>query len=680
MQPGAPPINYHPIVSSWMFKRAEWRFAWDRRLVSLQGSVMSYKEGPNLPDKKAGLITSFQRECSTPLTFRVWVEGDEVWTLRAEDADSYGMWVHAIMRVVMKGSDTPPRVKNEASAATSALTLEKGGMQTSVMKRSYWTHSWRPRVLMLPPTGCVIEYSVAEGGPVRGRITVRSIDPVAPEQDDGRGVTEVALQASNDEGFHVRFPSEPEAAAWIVALRERLGEAGGCRWQALQLQKASGSTANFVMSVAVPRGGQGGAATDAALGRVAHCAFVERDHLFVFGGRTSAGFSCTDDLVGHFGAIPSDTSVTSRDIDDDSPPSQLCSKDLFHVRLSGDFIANTTTVQPFEEVGRAKVRPVEREGAGGCLLGGHWCMHGGRTFSSGAGGVLNDAWSIDLADLTSGAGLQWTRRSEEAVVVSSESQVSAPHIAFHTATQISPDTVLLCGGTSDGVTASDATWYFNPLSGSVRRGPSLPSPRLQHAAIAIPSLGQRDGFAASHVIVVGGSTVLPDATHGASSSHAALPLIVMLDVSTEVWSEVRLEYPTDMKLPAFTYPCAALLPSVPDRPGSSLGRLAIFGGSLSSRKLPRLITASIQMTSAEEVSSEDCVDDGTVDFIAGGAAFAQRVQSPRYTALVRPVEALGDSPTYSSGCQMLVYGGYLYLVGGGGPGGVALPRLMLATL
>lgn len=607
-----------------------------------------------MADKKSGKVLFLEARLQQPRCFRVRIDNGESWTLRAESDASYEEWVGAL-------TDLLTRVEETA--------MDEGSwLRAAVEKRGYWTHAWKRRYLMLNVKDATLMYSANEGEAPRGRTMVCGADLVLACE----GRTEVAFHTANGDDFHARFATADEAAAWVSTVQSLVAATDGCRWATIDVSSAD------PMLI-------GAGASAFGFNRIAHSAYVlpGTDHLFVFGGRSSNGYSTTAPTAASI------AEVLSAPLSAQSAAALLCPSDVYHVRFSGDHIANTVHVAPHQEGAHAKVRPLPREGAASAGVGFNWVIYGGR----GPGGaVLDDVWAIDFAPLVKGGGggsLQWRRVTEAEGAVVMAGERTLPPLAFHSSVHLganatcggsgaaaaprkgvlarsSPtgasDTasedpwILFSGGTSDGRTAVAACWLFDVGSGAVKEAPPMDVARAQHSTAVLPS---------KEVIAVGGVRVISGAAHTRAppSAHAEFsnygaddivrqPFISIRNPVNGRWTPLDCSF-VDRRpfaIAPMPFPSAVLAKaSLRDRHEAAL---LICGGAREGGELPQLLSLRVVSPNRDVPNS-----------------------SMATMAEVSLVPTTGAAPSVPVGVPLVVFGSYAYSVGGEG-----LRKLLLTSV
>ncbi|GET90757.1 hypothetical protein, conserved [Leishmania tarentolae] len=114
------------FLASWLEKKMEWRFIYERRYFILDGTRLSYRLEESGAEKKFGSIVSFdpwreslKEDTSKGYCFTVWLLEGGSWELRAATREIYDSWLHALLTVLV------------SSDPTSAAQSESGGMPSS---------------------------------------------------------------------------------------------------------------------------------------------------------------------------------------------------------------------------------------------------------------------------------------------------------------------------------------------------------------------------------------------------------------------------------------------------------------------------------------------------------------------------------------------------------------------
>ncbi|CBH11802.1 hypothetical protein, conserved [Trypanosoma brucei gambiense DAL972] len=497
-------------ISSWLQKKAEWRFAWDRRFVVLEGLRLSYRIEENGPVKKCGIIASLLRQVDSNNShaFRVWLKDGECWTLRAESSEVHQMWVDEITRVL------------EREALFDAKNTRKG----VVLKQGLWTGKWRQRFVELE--GCRIAYREKKEGPVRHRYEIVSADVRRGEESKG---DELLVTTEGGNSFWLKFTTPEQCEDWMCTMLRGVRRSLPWHWLpviplrhplhceiGLQFHAASSTT----------RGGS---------------------TVYCYGGSPTSAL---------FRYLP------SNDLFVPLVQRGTVVRNLVSIRLSAQHPISFVDALPYEESAHAKLRPPPLLGAAMCTLRGvRSSPQAAASYtddfntSAGSSAVVNGSSCTNLVDclvLVGGRGDsgiirdattevwwcvfsetrgQWTRCAVEKSVL--------PNRTFHTLSAISPKEAILVGGVdennqpcsecfslswSNEIDDADICFSFPPTITAVT---PLPYPLALHAAVVM-----KDGS----LLVVGGG----DTSRGSqpTSSH----FFRLADVGGS-WERVTLEPP-----------------------------------------------------------------------------------------------------------------------------------------
>ncbi|KAG5498659.1 hypothetical protein JKF63_02945 [Porcisia hertigi] len=114
------------FLASWLEKKMEWRFVYERRYFILDGTRLSYRLEEHGAERKVGTIISFDpwRESSDSDTskgycFTVWLLEGGSWSLRAATREIYDSWFQALLSVLV------------LSNPASSLPSDKGDTHSS---------------------------------------------------------------------------------------------------------------------------------------------------------------------------------------------------------------------------------------------------------------------------------------------------------------------------------------------------------------------------------------------------------------------------------------------------------------------------------------------------------------------------------------------------------------------
>lgn len=260
------------FYESWLEKRAEWRFAWDKRYFTLDDTRLAYRIEENTPEKKWGTVASL--DCrpdanSDTLQFRVWLLEGGSWTLRAPDRDAYERWMSTLFSALhsslstdhsndratsvaasesssqqaVSGSPaeesnmTPPRPTRDDESRSN--TSPQAGISTwgivqltaQVEKQAAWTGRWRIRIIELSE-GYQLCYRHTPGGTIRARYTILALDYADATTPCADRL--LLFTTSLFEQFWVRFATREERDEWYQTVYKALQER--CSWQWMPLQ------------------------------------------------------------------------------------------------------------------------------------------------------------------------------------------------------------------------------------------------------------------------------------------------------------------------------------------------------------------------------------------------------------------------------------------------------------
>jgi hypothetical protein len=120
------------FLASWLEKKMEWRFVYERRYFTLDGTRLSYRLEEHGTEKRFGTITSFEPwretgkvESSKGYCFTVWLLEGGSWYLRAATREIYDSWFRAILTVLV------PSTNPSAAPSETGGTGGGGGAQHS---------------------------------------------------------------------------------------------------------------------------------------------------------------------------------------------------------------------------------------------------------------------------------------------------------------------------------------------------------------------------------------------------------------------------------------------------------------------------------------------------------------------------------------------------------------------
>jgi hypothetical protein len=469
------------VLEGWLEKHGDWLGQWNRRWFRLQGPVLSYKVEPHQPDKGMCHVHGLRTE-NKGQHIRVWTETSDSWLLRTTDPVVHAEWLKSLKTAVLThenrvvsgpsevlrsnsvGSSresTSDEIRPAAGRARSASRGSRGVspsdlpavlpttelLRSYVKKRSAWLHKWNTRFVVIE--GVDMVYSDKEDGKLRGRHTIVAIDFVDEP-------TDLKIEASDGEDFHLRLDTAEMAKHWLRVVRQSLQTTMTLRWQAVETTCKDGGSVYL-------RAGN-------------HCACViDRDgkgheRLFFFGGASST--------------LPQSAKADERNV--------LCGE-LIMVKMTGDHETFKAHPKAFQEGPGALVKPGAREGHAGALVGTRLYVYGGASKSS----VLGDMWSIDLS--VSMDTLQWVK------LHGSVQPPPLPARCGHAMINVDDEIWILGGFDMHGAAVADVTIY-DPLNETATLIEPLPHPRARHAC-AVNAQG--------NVLVVGGSESphLSDATN-----------------------------------------------------------------------------------------------------------------------------------------------------------------------
>lgn len=277
--------DVHPTCCSWLEKQAEWRPAWDRRYVTLDGSRLEYRLSESAAPKKCGTVVSLEREVSGPLAFRVWLLEGGSWTFRATEQAVYDRWVRALQLSLQPravgspppsspvspepasflvtadpvsgetetdGADVlnrrpdgqlrnwsiPPQPADTSSNPSSHRArhrdphtngnLNEVLLTAVVEKQAAWTMKWNPRVIELRE-GCQLVYR-AVNGDARQRYFIVGVD----RSDEKNHDTHLLFSTSTGDSFWVSFHSVAECEQWFDTVRLEMKRSVPWHWFAVQ--------------------------------------------------------------------------------------------------------------------------------------------------------------------------------------------------------------------------------------------------------------------------------------------------------------------------------------------------------------------------------------------------------------------------------------------------------------
>ena len=193
-------------MHGWLEKRADWKMLWNRRLFTLKGDALSYKETESdVNDKNCIYVASLQRVVDDPCCLRVQNEAGTWWLLRANTAEVASQWIDALETVLR--------------SCTRNTTVVSGPVE----KRSEWLHQWRPRYVWM--RGSELTYAEEQGGAVKKRYIVVAVDSHPTK------LNEIRVSTSAGESFLLRLASQEEAELWVARMRNAIRPSMTWRWQ-----------------------------------------------------------------------------------------------------------------------------------------------------------------------------------------------------------------------------------------------------------------------------------------------------------------------------------------------------------------------------------------------------------------------------------------------------------------
>ncbi|PBJ80780.1 hypothetical protein BCY84_00982 [Trypanosoma cruzi cruzi] len=520
----------HTCRASWLFKQAEWRFAWDRRFFVQDGLRLAYRVGENEAEKKAGYVISLQRMVEPPEshTFRVWLKEGECWTLRAETEEEHQRWTSSIAAALMQ------------DAAEELHDVREG----FVLKKGAWTGQWRQRYLELDEYR--LAYRMNKEGEVRNRFVIVSADASGEE---GRE-EELLVSTSCGEQFWLKFASKEQFDDWTGVIMRGLRRTTSWHWRTLVSPQSS-----EYASVRVQYHASG-----AGNGPCVYC----------YGGTYILSSRRYFEASKVF--LPDIHRVN-------------VGKQLSCVQLTGEHKCISLDILPYEEGPHAKLRPPPLFGAALCVLRSPseslsspvlpnfyastpplecLLLVGGRSETSVFRDVTVDVWWCVLQ----GRSSRWQRCTYDANVL--------PGRTFHTLTAVSSRSAVLIGGLdSMNRVCADCLLIFWPEDETeafitppvVRFFCYLPEPRAFHVCLAL-----RDVL----LLLLGG--------RGVREAAPCSSLFVFLSSESE-WRELTVEPP----LPVMNHVCAEVVFS-----SSGEQWVFVLGETCTSYPTLRLFQLSVQ--------------------------------------------------------------------------------------
>ncbi|KAH9580004.1 Pleckstrin homology domain [Trypanosoma melophagium] len=501
---------------SWLWKQAEWRFAWDRRFFIQDGLRLAYRVEENGLEKKAGYLTSLLREVDPhqPLVFRVWMKEGECWTLRAATAEEHRQWIDSITQALMQDEGVKSDNVREAI----------------VLKKAAWTGQWRQRYFELDEWR--LTYRVSKRDVVRKRYALVAVD----ESDEEGKETELLITTSCGERFWVKFATRKQCKDWKSVILRALRRTMSWHWLTLPSSALSSTTSTY-----------------------------ETLHL-LYRAYTKG---CSDAVVYFYGGTHTvDARKYSRAAKMFLPvvPRETIERQLSMIHLAGEHKCTVLEILPFEENAHAKVRPSPLVGAAICILtlsslslsslvvvgtrdkeeggenGGERknkstpispleCLFlvGGRSATSPDRDTSTELWWC----FPRSPRPQWHRCCYDSSVL--------PHRTFHTLTaRQRSGAILLVGGIDDSNHAcADCfliSWGSDEIESSISGYPVveffgyLPEPRAFHICLELQDLS---------LLLLGGQTIC----NNTASLSTPAASVLRLSVGEKEWKEVSVHPP-----------------------------------------------------------------------------------------------------------------------------------------
>lgn len=531
-----PPPQPRIHRESWLLKRAEWRFAWDRRFFIQDGLRLAYRVAEFGPEKKAGYITTLQRVVGSPqsFTFCVWLKEGDCWTLRTESEEEHREWTGSIAAALLKDSEE------------ESFDVREG----VVLKKTAWTKKWRQRYFEL--TGPRLAYRESKDGAIRNRFDLVAVDVSGEESKGDR----LLVTTSCGERFWMRFADVEQCDDWKGVMFRGLRQTVPWHWMSLLPSQASEYATLRVQYHAT------------AVGNGAY--------VYCYGGATTLAtrwVHCQTPQI----LVPQ---VRREDV----------SRKLSRIQLAGEHPCTALDILPFEESAHAKLRPPPSMGAALCMLKAKnlsslsssaevtsslecLLLVGGRGETCVVRETTVEAWWCVLRGFLT----QWQRGLYDARTL--------PHRTFHTLTARDSTKALLIGGIDNmnRVCADCFLISWSDIGETTFNTPPvveffgfLPAPRAFHVCLSLHD---------ASLLVLGGCGI---------GENAFLSSVLRLPAAESEWQEVTVLPP----LPTLERVCATVA-SFPPFPHSTSGDLVfILGETRILYPMPRLFQLTLHASHA----------------------------------------------------------------------------------
>ncbi|KAG8339991.1 hypothetical protein ERJ75_000722500 [Trypanosoma vivax] len=465
------------VLSAFLQKQTIWRFKWDTCFFTLDGRRIAHCVTEDGPEKKFGNVLSLLRhvDVSESLTFRVWLDDGDCWTLRATTEEQHKEWTDRITTVLLQDS------------APTSPYVRCGG----VLKKGEWTGKWNQRYVDLD--ACRMAYRPKREGPVKRRVVIVSVD--ISEHNE-----ELLITTSCGARFWLKFLTLDQCKDWYNVIMYGVVRYFPWHWQQLTSPKAYTYKPLCVQLHALSS------------------KFSDSSTVYCYGGTN---------------VLATLRYVSEQKLFMPIVQPGTVGRQLFSFKLAGDHPCTLIETQPHEESANAKLRPPPLYGAAMCSLemnvptlsetpvvrddgvgfgatNGHddgsfvvdfgqkctprrtvecLVLVGGRDEACSTRETTTELWCCELSEPSP----RWYR-----YVVS---QSALPRRAFHTLTAQDPTCAVLIGGMDNEVRARRECYSISwPLKGEgantsatscfsepplIEKLNPLPEPRAFHACVRL---------------------------------------------------------------------------------------------------------------------------------------------------------------------------------------------------